>query len=124
MGLLRQTFKDLANKFVTDSFVDFKKTFTIESATKTPDGQGGFTVSWTTFATIDGFVTPNKGKEIIKDDHIFSDYDFKFSFQHIANISNDMRVNYNSKLYNIKSINSIKDVDVWINIYAKENTAT
>lgn len=124
MSVTRQRFKDLAEKFVDNTFNDFTKTFTIESLTETPDGQGGYTVSWATFATITGFVKHESGAEMIKDDRIKSDYPTKFSFEYVAGITNDMRINYDSKVYNIVSVIPVQEADVWIDIIADEQVAT
>ena len=124
MAVTRQQFKDLASSFVDNVFADFTHTFTIESLTETTDLQGGYTTSWATFATVTGFVQKNDGSESIQDEQIDSNYSTKFSFQYIAGLTNDMRVNYNGTYYNIKSIVSVQDKDVWIDIMADEGDAT
>lgn len=124
MAVTRQQFKNLAERFVDDTFADFTKTFTIQSLTETPDGQGGYTVAWSTFATITGFVKHTKGMESTQDDRIKSDYVTKFSFEYVAGIENDMRISYNGKVYNIREVIPIQEADVWITILADEEVAT
>lgn len=124
MAVTRQTFKNLATNFITKTFADFTKTFTIESLTNTPDGQGGYVPSWSTFATITGFVQKKSGDETIKDDQLDDNYPTTFSFKYISGITNEMRVLFNGKYYNIRSIISVQEVDVWIDIVADESDAT
>ena len=125
MGVSRQRFKDLANKFVTDTFADFNKTYTFEAPVETPDDQGGFVTTWpTTFATITGFVKPVSESEIILDDHIKSKNIKKFSFEYVAGITSDMRILFDGKYYNINSPASIQESDVWIDVIASESVAT
>lgn len=120
----RALFKNLAEKFVTETFEDFTETFTIEESTPTDDGRGGQTDVWTTFATITGFVTPEKGSESLKDDRVDTNQMYKFAFQHIDGVTTEMRVNYNGDLFNITSVESIKDQDIWINVMGNKNKAT
>lgn len=113
-----ECFKQLASDFVNDEFADFTVSYVIESKTSTPDGQGGFTSSWATFASITGFAVIDASDEGELDDHIKSMYSRKFSFEYIAGIENDMRILYAGNYYNIRSINSVQDSTIWINILA------
>ena len=124
MGVSRQRFKDLANKFVTDTFVEFAQTYAFESLTRVPDDQGGYTTTWATFATVSGFIKPTSGKEIILDDHINTENLKMFSFEYVAGITSEMRILFNSKYYNIHSVASIQESIVWINVIASESVAT
>ena len=124
MSVARQRFKDLANRFVTNTFDDFTQTFVIESLTETADGQGGFTSSWTPFATVTGFVKPASSGEKLEDGRIKSIYDRMFMFEYIAGVENDMRIVYDGKNYNIRKILPVMDVDVWISAMADEEVAT
>lgn len=120
----RESFKNLANGFVSDTFADFAKTFVIQSKTETPDGQGGFTVAWTTFATIAGFVFPTTTKDKIVDDRIKSEDIRKFQFEHIAGIDSAMRILYENNLYNISPPKSVVDSDIWLIIVGFQGDAT
>ena len=95
---------------------EFTQNFTIEQMTKTADGQGGFTQTWATFATVKGFVSATVGDE---DKQLK-----KFSFEYVADIDPSMRLLYKSDCYNIKSVESIAESTLWINIIASRNTAT
>ena len=124
MPVSKQSFKDLANQFVTDTFSEFNQTYVFESLAITPDGQGGYTDTWSTFATITGFAKPISEAEMILDDHIKSKNIKKFSFEYVAGITSDMRILFKGKYYNIYSPASIQESDVWINIIASESVAT
>lgn len=124
MSVTVQRFKDLAQRFVDDTFAEFAETFTIEQATNTPDGQGGFTTSWATFATISGFVTSDNGQESIEDSRLKSSYRKNFQFEYLAGIDNAMRINFDSKIYNIRSIVTEQESTIWIRIIADEEVAT
>ena len=110
------SFKSLAKSFVDNTFSDFTQTYTFQSLNKAPDGQGGFTSGWSTFATVTGFVKIDSGREGELDDHIKSEYSRKFSFEFVTGLQNDMRILYNGDYYNIRSINSVQDSTIWIDV--------
>ena len=118
------SFKSLAKSFVDNTFSDFTQTYTFESLAKTSDGQGGFTVAWSTFATVTGFVKIDSGREGELDDHIKSEYSRKFSFEFVTGLQNDMRILYNGDYYNIRSINSVQDSTIWIDVMGDKDIAS
>tara|TARA_R110000824_G_scaffold259665_1_gene448358 strand:- start:183 stop:551 length:369 start_codon:yes stop_codon:yes gene_type:complete len=117
------SFESLAKSFVDNTFSDFTQTYTFESLAKTSDGQGGFTVAWSTFATVTGFVKIDSGREGELDDHIKSEYSRKFSFEFVTGLQNDMRILYKGDYYNIRSINSVQDSTIWIDVMGDKDVA-
>lgn len=118
------SFKSLAKSFVDNTFSDFTQTYTFQSLNKAPDGQGGFTSGWSTFATVTGFVKIDSGREGELDDHIKSEYSRKFSFEFVAGLQNNMRILYNGDYYNIRSINSVQDSTIWIDVMGDKDIAS
>jgi|TARA_B110000503_G_scaffold67469_1_gene105708 SPP1 family predicted phage head-tail adaptor len=118
------SFKSLAKGFVDNTFSDFTQTYTFQSLNKAPDGQGGFTSGWSTFATVTGFVKIDSGREGELDDHIKSEYSRKFSFEFVAGLQNNMRILYNGDYYNIRSINSVQDSTIWIDVMGDKDIAS
>lgn len=116
--------KATAKEFVDDCFAEYTKTFVVQELARVSDGQGGFTKSWSDFATITGFAKVVTGKEIINNDRIKSAYATKFSFEHVDGLENDMRISYNGEIYNIVSIAPIMESTVWTNIIADRAVAT
>ena len=117
------SFKSLAKSFVDNTFSDFTQTYTFQSLNKAPDGQGGFTSGWSTFATVTGFLKIDSGREGELDDHIKSEYSRKFSFEFVAGLQNNMRILYNGDYYNIRSINSVQDSTIWIDVMGDKDVA-
>ena len=118
------TFKRLANDFITKTFSEFAVDFTVESFVETPDGQGGLTVAWSEFAPLTGFVKTASANEITLDDHIDSLHIKKFSFEYLAGITTKMRIVYLGDEYNIHSVSSIEDSSVWSVLIASRDVAT
>lgn len=119
-----ETFKRLANDFITKTFSEFAVDFTVESFVETPDGQGGLTVVWSEFASLTGFVKTDNASEITLDDHIESLHIKKFSFEFMSGITTKMRLVYLGDLYNIHSVSSIEDSSVWSVLKASRDVAT
>ena len=121
----RQRFKNLADRLTNKTFSDFTKVIIIESLVETPDGQGGFTTAWSTFTTIDkGFVFVVNTSKMILDDHLKSKELKRFEFEYVAGILPNMRVNYDSNIYEIMPSESVLDSDIWIKIVASKDVAT
>jgi SPP1 family predicted phage head-tail adaptor len=118
------SFKALAKSFVDNTFAEYAQVYSFEEITKIPDGQGGFTVTWSNFANVTGFVKIDSGREGELDDHIKSQYSRKFSFEFIAGLTNDMRILYDGDYYNVRSINSVQDSTIWIDVLADKDIAS
>lgn len=119
-----ESFKALANGFVSSTFADFTKSYVFESLSRLPDGQGGFTTTWSTYLTITGFVKTDSANEITLDDHIKTQDIKKFSFEYVSDLNAEMRILYNGDYYNIHSIKSIQDSNIWIDVIASKAVAT
>lgn len=107
-----------------NKLAEFVEVFAFEQITETPDGQGGYSVSWSNFVNIQGFTKQASENEIKLDDHIKTNEVKKFSFEYVAGLKTDMRILYKNDYYNIHKIESIQDSDLWINVYATKNKAT
>ena len=118
------SFKALAKSFVDNTFAEYVQVYSFEQITKIPDGQGGFTVIWASFANVTGFVKIDSGREGELDDHIKSQYSRKFSFEFIAGLTNDMRILYDGDYYNVRSIKSAQDSTIWIDVLADKDIAS
>lgn len=123
MAVTRQLFKNLADNLINNVFADFMNTWTFEAINRTSDGQGGYTENWTTFATVaKGLVQLKSGSEIVEKTMDATKIDqnevFMFQFEHIAGLTNDMRINYNGELFNIKQIKKTVEVDIFTTVEA------
>lgn len=118
MAVTRQLFKNLANELINNVFADFMNTWTFESIIKSTDDQGGYIEVWSTFATVQrGVVELKLGGEIVESTMDATKIDqnevFMFQFEHIAGLTNDMRINYKGEYFNIKQIKPALEVDVF-----------
>ncbi len=124
MAVTRQRFKNLANRFIYDTFADFNKSFSFEVKQMVDDGQGGYDISWSTAFNVIGFVKPESLSKTTLDDHIKSKHIKEFSFEDIAGVNEEMRILYDGEYYNIHTVERIQDTDVWTKVLAERDVAT
>lgn len=77
---------------------------TIEQLTQTPDGAGGYTEAWTTFATVWSSVDPIGGKEYFAAKQVQSEATHKIRLRYRVGITPDMRINFGGRLFGIESV--------------------
>ena len=63
------------------------------------------------------------GKESFKDERLSSDYMKKFKFEYIPGIENTMKIIFDGDNYNIRSIVSVQECDIWIEVIAEKDVA-
>tara|TARA_R110000772_G_scaffold9722_1_gene31772 strand:- start:5230 stop:5616 length:387 start_codon:yes stop_codon:yes gene_type:complete len=123
MSVTRESFKSLASSFVNSVFADFTKSIVIQSLIRASDGQGGYTTTWTDFASTRCFVTKSAGGEVVEKTgdatKIDQDDVFLFEFEFIDNITDEMRIVYDGDNYNIKSGTAVQEVDIWLKLEAE-----
>lgn len=98
----------------------------VQNKTETPDGQGGFSVSWGTRTTIWAEIIPRLGNE-----RVFA-MRLDESISHVimvralagASISVSDRINFGSRYFQIKSIIKKDEVSNIMFILAEEGVAT
>lgn len=128
MAVTRQLFKTLADNLINSVFADFTNTWSFESINRVSDGQGGYTETWSTFATVNrGIVELKLGGEIVESTMDATKIDqnevFMFQYEEIAGVTNDMRINYKGEFFNIKQIKRLVDVDVFTIVEASRGGA-
>lgn len=123
MALKKTTFSTLASKFLDDTFKDFRKSIVIKTITETADAQGGYTTAITTHATVNGFVFPMTGKEVITAGGLATDQMSKFMFKPVSGLTTKMKITFDSEDYQIRSIEDVAEANVWIKVIAQKGVA-
>lgn len=87
---------------------------TIQQYSTTSDGQGGFTRSWTTFATRWASIEPMKGTEQFRQDQKHPRQLFKIKLRYLSGLNEKMRISYDGATYFIVSIENqeLRDRDM------------
>jgi SPP1 family predicted phage head-tail adaptor len=77
------------------------KRLTIQVKTQTADGMGGFSESWSTFATVFGAIWPTSAKEIVSNSALSGQITHKIRIWYLASVLSAMRILFNGRTFNI-----------------------
>lgn len=91
---------------------------------KTIDDQGGYTSSWITLMTVWAKIENTVGKEGVFAQRLDTNYDHKITIRNATGITPEMRVIFNSRKFEIKSVSRVEERRWWIEILAREGVAS
>jgi len=90
----------------------------IQSLTKTPDAYGALIETWTTFATVQAKKKDIRGDEYFAAKQMNAKVDAIFTIRYLSGVLETMRISYDSKFWDIRSINELGRRD-GMEIYAE-----
>lgn len=95
----------------------------VQQKTATTDTYGGPSYSWATYATLWAGVYPARGREIIAAMAERGEMLTKFVCRYVAGITEDMRLSFDGKYYNIVSVIDVNDRHKELQIMATTGTS-
>ena len=81
----------------------------IEQVTETRDGFGDIVQTWTTYSTRRAEVEPLNGREYFDSKSVQADVTIRFRIRYLKDITPKMRINYDSRYFDIQSIINVKE---------------
>lgn len=94
---------------------------TIQQLTEADDNQGGYTSTWTTFATAAATVAPVKGEEMLEHKKLESTITHKIFIRYISGVTAKMRIVFGSRTFEIVGApRNFDERDVYLEIMATE----
>lgn len=96
------------------------KRVSIQAVTQTSDGQGGFTESWTTSATVWASIEPLKGWERMQAMQVQTPVTHKLVMRYRSGVSTGMRILYKARVFAIKEVINEMEQDRFLIIKAIE----
>lgn len=103
---------------------DLRHRIEIQSLVKTIDDQGGYTSSWVTLMTVWAKIENTTGVEAVFAQRLDANYDHKISIRNATGITPEMRVLFDNRKFQIKSVSRIEERRWWIEILAREGVAS
>lgn len=94
---------------------------TIQQPSDTPDGIGGNTRTWTTFATVWASIEPLNAFQIFKAQHLEHRVTHKVMIRYLAGLTSDMRISYDSRIFGIEGIKDIDETKNYFELMVEEN---
>ena len=80
------------------------KQATIQTYTATGDGMGGSTLVWNNTATVFCDIMPTTGAEVLRFGAVDTDITHIIRMRYKANLSNQNRITYDNRTFNIRSV--------------------
>lgn len=96
------------------------KRVAIQVDTQTPDGQGGFTSSWATIATVWASINPVKGYEKFQAGQLQTPVTHDILIRYRSGIITANRLLFNSRIFEIKEIINQNEDNVFLKLKCLE----
>lgn len=105
---------------------DLKQRITIEQETETPDGSGGFSVSWSTYKSCFARIETIQGNERKFAQRLEENITHVITCRakSVTGVNTSMRISFQSRLFQIKSVYRKNELSEWTTIEAMEGTGT
>ena len=100
---------------------DFKHKITIEQPVEVSDGQGGFTVTWNTFAEPFSKITPKKAQQIFFAQQLQHQVSHELLMRYVSGLLADMRISFDGRIFQIRQIIDISEMKRYHRVMAWEN---
>lgn len=96
---------------------------TLEQETKIADGAGGYVRGWEEVAGLWGEITPIGGAERLESGKLQTPVRVRILLRHRGDITPAMRLVYDSRVFNIRSVINVQERDYITEILAEEGVA-
>lgn len=95
----------------------------VEQAVRTSDGAGGYETIWEKCFSLWAAVTPKSGSERVMQGKNNARYTHIFRVRYHANLREDMRIIFDGRAFNIRSIINKAEDNKVLDIYTEEGVA-
>lgn len=93
----------------------------IQTTTESQSTSGYNVNTWSTFATVWASIEPLNGKEYFDSQQVNAEENTRFRIRYLQNITTKMRVSWNSRIYDIRSIININEINKEMVLMAVED---
>ena len=101
-----------------------RKRITIQSETQTTDSAGGYTLGWTDVAVVWGAIQPLNGREVFAASDLQGRVTHRVTIRPPAvTVTPDMRLLWNSRIFNIHSVQNVDELNHWLELEVEDGGA-
>jgi len=104
-----------------------KKRVEIENPVETPDGGGGFTITWQNFATVWAEIIPftasSRNSERSVNSKLEDVGSFRITIRHLDGVEAKMQVKFGTRLFNIRAVIDPNENKELLELIAEEGVA-
>jgi SPP1 family predicted phage head-tail adaptor len=97
---------------------------TIEEKTQVEDGSGGFSETWSTFATVWAEVLPTSSAERFFAEKLEMTTTHKVRIRYLAGLSSSMRINLGARVLKIQGIVNLEERDRFLELKCEEGSGS
>lgn len=97
---------------------------TLQSASETADGGGGFTATWSDIATVWARIEPLSGKERMTAQQLENPLTHRITIRHRSGVDAKMRIKFGSRIFNIRSVLNPDEGNEVLELMAEEGVGT
>jgi SPP1 family predicted phage head-tail adaptor len=94
---------------------------TIEQVIETQDADGSMIETWTTFAMAQASIEPISGREYFAAQSTQADVTHRIRLRYLSGVTPKMRVNYNSRIFDILSVININERNRELQLMCRED---
>ena len=96
---------------------------TLQTAATVADAGGGGSVSWSNTATVSAKVEPLSGREQFHADQVRGPVSHKITMRYRSDVTVTaaMRISFDSRLFNIRGVRKLDEINQWIEVMAEED---
>ena len=91
-----------------------RHTIQLQNKTRTDDGIGGFSTTWTTYATVKAHIEEMAGKEVVIANRLDASKIIRATIRYRSDVDETDRIIYKGKAHNIRSASNIEGEDKWL----------
>jgi SPP1 family predicted phage head-tail adaptor len=99
---------------------ELDKRIVLEKPTITPNGQGGFTTTWSTVATIWARLLPTSAKEARQSEKETMTVSHTVTIRYRGDVKPSWRIKFKNRYFAIVGITNPEEVNEWLDILCKE----
>lgn len=103
---------------------NFRHRIVIQSLSLTPNDTGGQAETWSTFTTVWASLTPKNVREVNFAERIEPRVDHEIRMRYVAGITPTMRISFDSRIFEIKSIIIPDEIKEFLMLVTTEDTGT
>ena len=103
---------------------NLRQRISIEQLARTPDGQGGFTESWSEFASVWAAIEPASASERYFAQRIESNISHKITIRWLDNVKSEMRIIFEGRIFQIHGVRRINEERWFMTIDCMENVGS
>ena len=95
----------------------------LQSQDRTPDGIGGFTVTWVTYRMPWAWIRPTSGNETVVGDQIQAAITHDIVIRYQPGVLAEDRVLFGERTFNIRSVINVEERSRWLQLRCEEGVA-